>query len=151
MNDLSAKAAISSPNRARLFWILTFWFGVLGPLIGGAPFNWIIYVIPFSYFFGGLPALLAGVLYGAAVVNLRSRFQFSWGMRMILGGVCGALGCILASPIVNGSLSFLFIVFGAPAGAICAVLYRKEWIDRRLFGQRVGLSSMKRMQSAGGT
>ena len=150
MNDLSG-TPVPRAHRTRLFWILTFWFGALGPLIGGAPFNWMLLPILFSYFFGGLPALLAGALYGAAVITLRSRFQFGWMMRIVVGAACGALGCILASPIIDGTVSFSLIVFGAPAGAICAALYKKEWIDRRLFGEVGELSSAKPTRTFGST
>jgi hypothetical protein len=127
--------AKSPTKRFRLFLILTLWSVGLGPLIGGAPFNWLIYPIPFAYFIGGLPALLGGALYGAFVVNFAARFRFDWAVRSLGGALCGAIGCFLASLVINDFPFLRLAMFGAPAGAVCALLYKKAWIERHLFDE----------------
>ncbi|HEX9810778.1 MAG TPA: hypothetical protein VGA88_01645 [Burkholderiales bacterium] len=126
--------AVSFANRIRLFAILTVWSTALGPLIGGAPFNWTIVIIPYSYLIGGLPAFFGGVLYALVVASRRSRARFTRLSRLVLGAVCAAAGCYVASLISFGSGALgVLMMFGVPAGAICALLFREAWIEKYLF------------------
>ncbi len=133
MSKLDSKTATAGRDRFRLFIKITLWWGVLGPLIGGAPFNWMIYPIPFAYFIGSVPALLGGAVYGAFVTRYGTQVRLGWGTRALGGAASGAVGCLLASLFV--SFPFLGLaMFGVPAGVFCALLYKQSWIDRHLHG-----------------
>ena len=116
-------------------------FGAVGPAIGslvvlgsrGGDFS--SRLLPLSYVFGILPALVAGVIYG--VMRLRAQdTSLPWYFRAARGAAAGLMGClimvILGSiyTLVTASVAtlrselgfyFLTIVSGVTAGAVCAL------------------------------
>ncbi|MBL8512854.1 MAG: hypothetical protein JNJ55_02600 [Betaproteobacteria bacterium] len=40
-----------------------FAFASLGPLVGGLPYAWMIFTIPFAYFIGGIPSIVGAALF----------------------------------------------------------------------------------------
>lgn len=122
-------------NRLRLFLALTVWCSALGPLIGGAPYNWMILAIPYAYMIGGLPAVIGGGLFSLVVASLHPRVRYTRARRAVLGAACGVIGCYVAG-WVTGIEGWVLMIYGVPAGAICAALFRDAWIDGHLLRER---------------
>jgi hypothetical protein len=73
------------------------WFVLLGPLIGGLPWNVFLFPIPLSYVLGAAPAAIAGALYATWMLIRQRRFEDE--SAFIRGAFCGALttlGCCVA-------------------------------------------------------
>jgi hypothetical protein len=123
--------------------ITTVVFGAVGPAIGAVvmwlqrPPGSIRDVLLLSYVFGGLPALIAGIAYGA--VRARGNGSPSrWYTRALLGASAGLFGCLTFFLLVAvydlltvsewtvGDLEIRIlrrlIVAGIPAGIVCALL-----------------------------
>ena len=122
-------------------------FVVVGPVVG-AMVIWLERppgsfgtVVLLSYAFGGVPALIAGIVYGAASVRGRGAPSL-WYARALLGAGAGLLGCFLFFVFVSvfdlltvsgwtvGDLEIRFlrrsIGAGIPAGTVCALLVRSR-------------------------
>lgn len=118
-------------------------FVVVGPVVGAAviwlerPPGSFGTVVLLSYAFGGVPALIAGIVYGAA--SLRGRgVPARWYWRALSGAGAGLLGCLLFFVFVSvfdlltvsgwtlGDLEIRFlrrsVGAGIPAGVACALL-----------------------------
>src|SRR4030095_14828796 len=93
-------------RRFRIIAISAIVFGSIGPMIGGTLVfisrggDYSTRLIPLSYVFGLIPALLAGITFG--VMRLRAHDQpFPWHGRVIRGAFAGLIG------------SLVFVVLGA--------------------------------------
>lgn len=75
------------------FFAITFWAVLLGPLIGGAPYNWLLFPIPFAYMIGGLPALLGGAMFAAWL--RAGALPGAW-HGALFGALFGGVGCVIA-------------------------------------------------------
>ena len=116
-------------------------FGLVGPAIGalvvsvsrGGDFS--SRLLPLSYVFGIVPALIAGASYG--VMRLRAKASLPWHLRAVRGAVAGLIGSLVCVALgstytlltasmstLRSELGFygLMIVAGVSAGAFCAVL-----------------------------
>ena len=113
-------------------------FAAAGPAIGAAviwlerPPGSFGDVVLLSYVFGGIPALIAGVVYGGL------RAPSRWYARALLGAGAGLFGCLVfflfvsaydlltvSEPTVGDlDIGFLrrLIIAGMPAGTVCALL-----------------------------
>jgi hypothetical protein len=117
-------------------------FGLVGPAIGAV----VVFVsrggdfppalLPLSYVFGIVPALIAGTIYG--VMRLRAKDSpFSWHARIIRGALAGLIGSLVFALLgstytlltasvstLQSELGFyrLMIAAGVSAGAVCAFL-----------------------------
>ena len=133
MNAIAPPQA--EPNRKRLMTRITIFSVCVGPLIGDAPFLWwSIYSIPAAYLIGAVPALLGSGLYGLIVASHGTSNHYNLLQRMLLGAGCGAAGCLVFGLALMGSVNALFLVpFGTGAGAVCALLYKRAWMERDLF------------------
>ena len=111
-------------------------FGLVGPVVGGlillvpSDFGFIGGVLA-SYLMGGIPALLAGIAYGAVRVRTNDSLT-RWYLRALWGSIAGVfssllfcLGVFLSGTMPPGyGFSLTFTVLGSLAGALCAVLLR---------------------------
>jgi hypothetical protein len=79
--------------RLFLFVSIVFWFTVLGPLVGGLPWNALIFPIPIAYVIGAGPAALAGALY--ATLMIARRRSYSGAAAFIRGATCGAAATLV--------------------------------------------------------
>ena len=116
----------------------TLFFGLVGPMAGGLillvppEFGFIQGVVA-SYIMGGIPALLAGIAYGAVRVRTNDSLT-RWYLRALWGSIAGVLssslfclGVFLSGTMPPGyGFSLTFTVLGALAGALCAVLLRPK-------------------------
>lgn len=113
-------------------------FGLVGPVAGGlillVPMEvGIISGIVASYLLGGIPALLAGIGYGAVRVRTNDSLT-RWYLRALWGSVAGVLSSLLfcLGVFLSGTMppgygfSLTISVMGALAGALCAVLLRPK-------------------------
>lgn len=116
-------------------------FGLIGPAIGGVVVavsrggDYPSRLLPLSYVFGVLPALLAGSIYG--VMRLRAQdTSLPWYFRAARGAAAGLMGCFVlvflgaiytlvtaSVATLRSELGFfgLTIVSGVTAGAVCAL------------------------------
>jgi hypothetical protein len=79
------------------FFAVTFWAVLLGPLIGGAPYNWLLLPIPFAYMLGGLPALLGGAMFAAWL--RAGPLPGAWHGALfgaLFGAIGGVIGCAIS-------------------------------------------------------
>jgi hypothetical protein len=129
--------------RLRTIAITTVTFGAVGPAIGALviwlqrPPGTFRDVVLLSYVFGGIPALIAGVVYG----RLQARGNASasrWYTRALLGAGAGVFGCLVFFLFVSaydlltvsdwtfGDVEIRFlrrlVAAGIPAGIVCALL-----------------------------
>lgn len=117
-------------------------FVVVGPAVGALviwlerPPTGFGGVLLLSYAFGGMPALIAGILYGGA--SVRRAVPSRWYARALLGASAGVVGCLLVFVLVSvfdlltvsgwtvGDLEIRFLrrslTAGIPAGIVCALL-----------------------------
>jgi hypothetical protein len=119
----------AAPIRPRVppeAWRVVMRFGFYGPLVGGAPYNWLLFPLPFSYLLGIGPALLCGVgftlwWFGPAQRSLGA------GWRALAGAVVGALACALWALVTADALApggdmgwwlAVLCLHGVPAGAL---------------------------------
>jgi drug/metabolite transporter (DMT)-like permease len=118
-------------------------FGAVGPAIGAVviwlqrPPGGFRNVLLLSYVFGGIPALIAGVVYGGPRARGHGP-QFPRSTRALLGAGAGLFGCLVFFLFVSaydlltvpdrtvGDLDLRFlrrlVAAGIPAGTICALL-----------------------------
>lgn len=75
----------------RNFWATVGYCVLWGPLVGGLPFNWTLFLIPFSYFWGGVPALLSGLLY-STWRHMPARRPPALLERLVMGALCASIG-----------------------------------------------------------
>ena len=103
--------------------LTTLFFGFWGPLVGGLPYVWMVITVPFAYVFGGIPALVCGLLYALWQHRGASGMPGRW-VRAGRGALCGLVGCAVFASIVgwrDGSALFMtgvLALHGVPAGAI---------------------------------
>jgi hypothetical protein len=114
----------------RATWRTVWRFLWLGPLIGGAPYAWMLVTLPFIYVFGAVPALLAGLLFAAWYHGPQGRVP-SGPWRAALGALAGlgaatlfALGQLLTLPTVNWFFVFAVAAHGVPAATVLALLQK---------------------------
>jgi hypothetical protein len=114
------------------------WYSMIAAFMQPSSFAIIILAVPFSYFYGGIPALLGGGAYALCVSAFSDHIKFLWWKRMLLGMLLGGLACMVFLAVVpimgdeiNGG-TFLYVGCGVFAGAICAWRYRLAWIESRL-------------------
>lgn len=84
----------------RRYWKLVMKLALLGPLIGGAPYNVFVILIPFSYAFGIVPSTLSALAY-AYWLQLPTRRQPGVVHRSIIGAVVGMLGCAATAALAD--------------------------------------------------
>ena len=116
-------AWLPKPLRTESYWRMVGRFALLGPLIGGIPYVWLVITIPFIYLAGVVPATLAGLLYAAWWSHAAVR-QPTGLRRVTVASISAAAACafvaVLCAPRSAG-LPFLFLaVHGVPAAAIMA-------------------------------
>ena len=130
-------------TRLRTVALISAVFVVVGPSVGAVviwlerPPGSFGTVVQLSYAFGGMPALIAGIVYGG--VRIRGRGAPSrWYGRALLGAGAGLFGCLLFFLFVSvfdlltvsgrtiGDLEIRFlrrsVGAGIPAGIVCALL-----------------------------
>lgn len=139
--NTTSNVNIPLARKCLLVLVTTLWAGVLGPLVGGLPFNIFLYPIPFAYLIGGGPALIGGFFFGILLLAWVADLEELTGLRrMALGAVTGAFGC-LAAALVYGiafgqtdalTVAGALCIFGIPAGAVCALLFKPNWVARLL-------------------
>ncbi len=86
--------AASRPSNELGFWKIVGRAVFVGPLIGGLPYLWAIFPIPFAYVFGAGPALIGGACFA---VWLRAGGPPSTMQGAAFGALFGAVGCIVAA------------------------------------------------------
>jgi len=108
-------------------------FAMFGPLIGGLPYAWTVIAIPFAYAIGIVPALIAGLAYGAWRHTQGARRPGArW--RLAVGAASGAFAAALVGLAfgladgLNGGLFAAGVVaaHGIPAAAILALAERRR-------------------------
>jgi hypothetical protein len=106
-------------------------FVLYGPLVGGAPYAWLLFTLPFIYAVGLVPSLLAGLMF-AAWLDAPARRPPGRAWRAVMGAVFGAaggavtaLGAQLALDLASTwTLAAVLALHGAPAGLLLAVSHR---------------------------
>ena len=76
------------------FWKIVGKAVLMGPLIGGLPYLWLIFPIPFAYLIGAAPALIGGACFA---LWLRADGLPSTTQGVAFGALFGAVGCIVAA------------------------------------------------------
>ncbi len=114
----------------RAYWRTVWRFVWLGPLVGGAPYVWTLVALPFAYFVGAVPALVAGMLFGAWYHGLPGRLP-TWPWRAALGALSGlgaTLLIALCQVVAVTPVSWVFVAIvaahGVPAATVLALLQR---------------------------
>ena len=111
------------------------WFSTMAALTQPSAFFIVLFAVPFSYIYGGIPALLGGGIFALCVSVYGDKIRFVWGVRVLLGMLLGGLTCVACLPIFSTMPdvpSLTYIGCGVFAGAICAWRYRLRWIEDRL-------------------
>jgi len=107
------------------YWRVVGRFALYGPLIGGAPYAWLVFTLPFIYLIGVVPAVLAGMLFGAWLLAPGKRHP-SAAWRAAVGLLSGALGCAACALIVDTRHPLipwaLLAVHGVPAAIVLALM-----------------------------
>jgi hypothetical protein len=109
--------------------LTTLFFGFWGPLVGGLPYVWLLVTIPFAYAFGGVPALVGGLLYALWQQRGASGMAGPW-VRAGRGALCGLAGCAFFAAIIGWRdggvlmMTGVLALHGVPAGAILAAWRR---------------------------
>jgi hypothetical protein len=144
---MTAATWLPIKRRLKLWFLITLSCVALGPPFGAvwycsmaaltqpSAFFFIILAVPFSYIYGGIPALLGGGIFALCVSAYGDRIKFIWSVRVLLGMLLGGLACVVCLPIlgtVTDVASLTYIGCGVFAGALCAWRYRLRWIEGRL-------------------
>ncbi len=111
------------------------WYSIVAAFTQPGAFFIILIAVPFSYIYGGIPALLGGGIYVLCVSAYGDRMRFIWSVRILLGMLLGGLACVACLPIFGTKpdvASVTYIGCGVFAGALCAWRYRLRWIEERL-------------------
>jgi hypothetical protein len=91
-----------------------------------------IFAVPVGYVFGGVPALLAGAIYSAALAAMPTVGPRHL-LRAGLGGVCGGLTCAIWFHAIVGAGSFRY----ATVGALTIALFALCRTGKALAGKRL--------------
>ncbi|WP_284619826.1 hypothetical protein [Aquabacterium humicola] len=136
------RAGLIRPQVPPEAWRLVMRFGFYGPLVGGAPYNWMLFPLPFSYLLGIGPALLCGVGFALWWFGPAQR-SLGAGWRALAGAAIAAVACALWALVTSSwdgradDLSWWLAVLclhGVPAGALIGAGGVK--IDRDALGAR---------------
>jgi hypothetical protein len=107
-------------------------YGGVGRFVGflaAVPYTYVLAVV-----FMGLPAALCGLVLGLVLVRLSRRGRAGPAMRAAAGGAV-ALGFAALAGWVPGDadagLPYPMWSVAMAAGAVCAVAYRRGWLERR--------------------
>lgn len=129
---------VLAPWRDLDHWRIVGCFVVFGPLLGGAPYNLLLFPLPFSYLLGIAPAAVAGLLY-AGWWRAPGRRQPGLPWRLAMGALCGLAGCAVTAWGVTGELfsdqglpfrlDFLAL-HGVPAATLLAASRRLNGLPR---------------------
>ena len=110
----------------RRYWRVVGRFALWGPLIGGAPYAWLVITVPFAFAIGFVPATLTGLLFGAWLLA-PGRYP-SAGWRAALGMLCALAACaavaLAVAPRAPLGAGVLLALHGVPAGLILALTQR---------------------------
>jgi CDP-diglyceride synthetase len=117
-------------RRAR-YWRVVRRFALWGPLIGGAPYAALVFTLPFIYLIGLVPALLAGMLFGAWLLAPGRRYpNKTW--RAALGALCGALACAVVALAVDPRgllMTWAYLALHGVPAALLLALTQKPTVD----------------------
>jgi hypothetical protein len=115
-------------------------FTLLGPLVGYAVLlshgavvegdTWLLqrpdmmhFLSIFAYIYGGVPALVSGVLYGYLMRKLPRN---AMNLRVLIGAAIGAASSFIAIALISGGGAQLSVIVGAGAGAACALAIKPQ-------------------------
>lgn len=102
--------------RRRETWRVVGRFVLLGPLIGGLPYAWLVFTLPFIYAVGVLPAFVAGVLHATWLGSAGAgRRRPGVAPRAAMGALAG-LGAAALTPLL------LAPAFGEPSATFALVI-----------------------------
>jgi hypothetical protein len=111
--------------RRQATWKTVLWFGFWGPLVGGLPYVWLLFPIPFAYFIGGLPALFTGLLF-ACWAHAGPLPKAKW--RALVGALCAlAAAAVSVVPFVVAAerpewfMPAVIALHGVPAAVVLAL------------------------------
>src|SRR5579863_10083108 len=65
------------------------WFSIVASFTQPSAFFIILFAVPFSYFYGGIPALLGGGTFALCVSAYGDKIKFIWWVRVLLGMLLG--------------------------------------------------------------
>lgn len=122
--------------------LTTLFFGFWGPLVGGLPYVWMLITVPFAYVFGGVPALIGGLLYALWQQRDASGIAGPW-VRAGRGALCGLVGCAVFGSILgwrDGSalwMTGVLALHGVPAGALLGAWRRAAPGDEEVAVQAI--------------
>lgn len=105
-------------------------FMAWGPLIGGVPYVWLLFPVPFAYAIGLVPAGVAGLLFGAWY-HAPGRRVPGWPWRAAFGALAGAAVALLTYAGSSWWLArpdpfwaLVVAAHGVPAATILALTQR---------------------------
>ncbi len=111
--------------RQRGTWHIVGRFVLFGPLIGGLPYAWLVFTVPFIYLFGAVPAFIAGLLFATWMHAGRAPLGPVQGGRIgrppgaawrAAMGALSALGAAALTPVLWAG------AFGEPSRTVAAVI-----------------------------
>lgn len=116
--------------RRRATWRTVWRFTWAGPLVGGLPYVWMVISVPFAYAIGVVPALLAGLLFGAWYHGHAGRVP-TWPWRAAVGALAGAgattivgMAQILSGHGFDTFWLAVLALHGVPAAAVLGLLQK---------------------------
>jgi hypothetical protein len=121
---------IPAALRQRETWRTVWRFAWAGPLVGAVPYLWMVISVPVAYFIGAVPALLAGLLFGAWYHGQAGRTP-TWPWRAAIGALSGAgaaalvgLATLLAGRGFDAVWMAVLAIHGVPAAVVLALLQK---------------------------
>jgi hypothetical protein len=101
---------------------------LFGPLIGGAPYNWLLFPVLFSYLLGFVPALLGGLLFAWWLDPAANLAKPGIALGAVVGALCGTAGCWLSMGLLGLRWTSDFGLPDLIARAPIAVAQTENWL-----------------------
>lgn len=122
-------------------WRTVWRFVWAGPLIGGLPYVWLLFTVPFAYLVGVAPAAVAGLLFACWYHGQAGRAP-TWPWRLAMGALAGAgatAGVAFWQSAVRTEFEWFLVavvaVHGIPAAVVLGLLQKPASAPRAAPGR----------------